>query len=202
MVIGGFARRLHKQFSDVEPVRQSAEVILSEAERLEKMVADIEAFCGLPQPIPRPMAGDRLIEGLMRGVADVCQAQSIQVKATTRGAVKDFEADEELLEIALRNIVTNAIEAMPDGGNLELSLDFQPNALVISVKDHGLGITPQDLPNVFDPFFTSKTRGSGLGLTAAHRIVSDHGGEIVIHSAVGQGTEVKIVLPGVGSTPN
>jgi signal transduction histidine kinase len=202
MVIGGFARRLHKQFSDVEPVRKSTEVILSETERLEQMVADIEAFCRLPQPTLRPVAPNRLLERLMRGMADVRQAQSIRVKATTRGASKDFEADEELLEIALKNIVTNAIEAMPNGGNLELSLDFQPNVLVISVKDQGLGITPQDLPNVFDPFFTSKTRGSGFGLTVAHRIVSDHGGEIVIDSVAGQGTDVKIIFPTVPSPMN
>jgi signal transduction histidine kinase len=202
MVIGGFARRLHKQFGDVEPVRKSAEVILSEAERLEQMVVDIEAFCGLPQPTLRPVVADRLIERLMRGVTDVCQARGVQVKARSSGPVRDFDADEGLIEIALRNIVTNAIESMPDGGLLELSLDFQPDVLVISVKDQGVGIAPQDLPNVFDPFFTSKTRGSGLGLTASHRIVSDHGGEIVIHSTAGHGTEVKIILPTIGSPVN
>ena len=82
---------------------------------------------------------------------------------------------------------------------MEVSLDFEPDVVVMSVKDQGLGIAPEDLPNVFDPFFTSKTRGSGLGLTASHRIVYDHGGEIVIHSTVGAGTDVKIILPTVGS---
>jgi signal transduction histidine kinase len=202
MVIGGFARRLHKQFGDVEPVRKSAEVILSEAERLEQMVVDIEAFCRLPQPTLGRVVAERLIEHLMRGLADVCQAQGIEVRTRTKGPVRDFNADEGLIEIALKNIVTNAIEAMPDGGILELSLDFQPDALVMSVKDQGPGIAPQDLPSVFDPFFTSKTRGSGLGLTASHRIVSDHGGEIVIHSTMGQGTDVKIILPTAGTPVN
>lgn len=199
MVIGGFARRLRKQFGDVEPVRKSAEVILSEAERLERMVVDIEAFCRLPQPTLRPVVLDRLMERLVRGVADACQAHGIEVRTGISGPVREFNADEALLEIALNNIVTNAIEAMPDGGTLEVSLDVQPDVVVMSVKDQGLGIAPEDLPNVFDPFFTSKTRGSGLGLTASHRIVYDHGGEIVIQSTVGVGTDVKIILPTVGS---
>jgi hypothetical protein len=199
MVIGGFARRLHKQFGDVEPVRKSAEVILSEAERLERMVVDIEAFCRLPQPTMRPVVVDRLIERLVRGVADVCQAHGIEVRTGISAPVREFNGDEALLEIALNNIVTNAIEAMPDGGTLEVSLDVQPDVVVMSVKDQGLGIAPEDLPNVFDPFFTSKTRGSGLGLTASHRIVYDHDGEIVIRSTVGVGTDVKIILPTVGS---
>jgi signal transduction histidine kinase len=66
---------------------------------------------------------------------------------------------------------------------------------VISVRDNGTGIAPEDLPRIFDPFFTSKTRGSGLGLTTVNRIVSDHGGEVKVSSTPGKGTEVHLFLP-------
>ncbi|HAA05395.1 MAG TPA: hypothetical protein DCZ69_12945 [Syntrophobacteraceae bacterium] len=195
MVIGGFARRLHKQFGDVEAVRKGAEVILSETERLERMVSDIEAFCKLRQPVKAPVVVSDLIDRMVDGIADTLAAQGIRINRSSGPQPSELEADGELLEIAVRNIVTNAMEAMPGGGALELHVDSRVEDLVLTVKDHGCGISPQDLPNVFDPFFTSKTRGSGLGLTVAHRIVSEHGGEILIDSEVGKGTEVKVVLP-------
>jgi signal transduction histidine kinase len=195
MVIGGFARRLHKQYADVEQVRKSTEVIISETERLERMVVDIENLCKLRQPLVLPVSVGSMVEHLIQDLADSCQAQGVEIKVNSRTRMKEIQADEELLRIALKNIANNAIEAMPNGGLLELDLDDGSDGLVITIKDRGVGIAPDDLPNVFDPFFTSKTRGSGLGLTAAHRIVSDHGGEIVINSTPGQGTEVRILLP-------
>ena len=66
---------------------------------------------------------------------------------------------------------------------------------MISVRDTGTGIAPEDLSRIFDPFFTSKTQGSGLGLTTVNRIVSDHGGEVKVSSVPGKGTEVEIFLP-------
>jgi signal transduction histidine kinase len=195
MVIGGFARRLHKQYADVEAVRKSTEVIISETERLERMVVDIENLCKLRQPILLPVSVGSMVEHLIQDLANSCQAQGIEIKVNSRTRMKEIQADEGLLRIALKNIANNAIEAMPNGGLLELDLDDGSDGLVITIKDRGVGIAPDDLPNVFDPFSTSKTRGSGLGLTAAHRIASDHGGEIAINSTLGQGTEVRILLP-------
>ncbi len=97
--------------------------------------------------------------------------------------------------MALGKVFLNAAEAMGSGGTLELNLSTHPGNLIISIRDSGVGIQPENLNNIFDPFYTSKTSGSGLGLATVHRIISDHSGEIEIDSRPGMGTEVRIRLP-------
>jgi signal transduction histidine kinase len=103
--------------------------------------------------------------------------------------------DERLLGWALSHLILNAREAMPRGGRLEVALALESARVLISLSDTGAGISHADLPYVFDPFFSSKPDGTGMGLVTVHRIIADHRGEIQISSAVGEGTEVKIRLP-------
>ena len=194
-VIGGFALRLQAQLADGDPIRDTVEIILSQAERLERMVTDIETFSRLRQPVPQPLQIHSVIEASLREVSDLMESRSIRVIEGLSAEVETVEADEELLVLALSKVLLNAIEAMPTGGTLELNLSSHPDRLVLSIKDTGVGIQPENLTNVFDPFFTSKTRGSGLGLATVHRIISDHSGEIEIDSTPEKGTEVRIRLP-------
>jgi signal transduction histidine kinase len=195
MVIGGFARRLQAQFPDGDPMRDTVEIILAQTERLERMVTDIEAFSRLRRPVLRLLSISRVIEESLRKLSDRLESQAIRVIERFSKETPDIAADEELLGLALGNVLLNAIEAMPAGGILELGLSTYANGLLISVKDSGVGIQHENLPSVFDPFFTSKTTGSGLGLATVHRIISDHSGEIEIDSIPTQGTEVRIRLP-------
>ena len=103
--------------------------------------------------------------------------------------------DKAQISIALINLLRNAADVMPDGGTIAISSFWERDFLVISVKDEGPGIDAADLPRIFDPFFTAKAQGSGLGLTTVNRIVSDHRGEIKVWSRPGEGTEFKIYLP-------
>jgi two-component system sensor histidine kinase HydH len=102
--------------------------------------------------------------------------------------------DKDQMTRALIHLMCNAGEAMPSGGTLSIQTRWQAGALTISVKDNGPGIAPENLSRIFDPFFTSKTQGSGLGLTTVNRIVSDHGGEVKVSSTPGEGTEIEILL--------
>jgi signal transduction histidine kinase len=174
---------------------KSTEVILRETERLERMVMDIESFCRLPQPVLQPVPASTVLDRVLEDLTDKLKSQGIGIKRNFREPLPRLQADAKLLELALTNIVSNAIEAMPGGGLLELGMDCQADRLLIFIRDSGVGIAAGDLANIFDPFFTSKTRGSGLGLTAAHRIISDHSGEITVSSELGKGTEVRIALP-------
>jgi len=98
------------------------------------------------------------------------------------------------MTVALVHLLHNAADAMPHGGAISLKTCWEGDLLSISVKDNGHGIKPEDLPRIFDPFFTSKTHGSGLGLTTVNRIVSDHNGEVEVSSVPGEGTEVRLLL--------
>jgi signal transduction histidine kinase len=195
MIIGGFARRLQAQFADNSQIRHTTEIILTQTERLERMVVDIEAFSKLGQPVPKPLKIDEVLEAALRDISDSIQSREIEVIKSFPHEVPPMNGDAGLLKLASRNLLLNAVEAMPVGGILELSFSPQADGLVLSIRDSGVGIPPEDLPNIFDPFFTSKTQGSGLGLTTVHRIISDHSGEIKVSSAPGEGTEVTIRLP-------
>jgi len=194
-VIGGFARRLKKELVASETAQRGLDVILAEAERLERMVSDIEDFCKLPAPSPGKVDLARLLERVLQGFSDWMDRRSIVTEVLSEGLACHAWADEKLLEVACRNVIQNAVEAMPEGGRIEIELKTVDKGLALMFRDTGPGIPPESLPYVFEPFYTSRTRGSGLGLTKVHRIVCDHGGDVNISSVVGKGTEVLITLP-------
>jgi signal transduction histidine kinase len=103
------------------------------------------------------------------------------------------------MQEAVLNLLLNAMDAMPDGGKIEISttrttLQGKP-MLRVDMTDSGAGISPEDLPILFDPFFSTKTRGVGLGLSNVKRIVEAHGGSVVVDSLPGNGATFAILLP-------
>jgi len=103
--------------------------------------------------------------------------------------------DSSQLSVALANLVENALEAMPQGGTLNLKVLREDRSLVITIKDTGCGIPKDQLTAIYDPFVTSKAKGAGLGLTLVNQVVSNHHGDIRITSEVQKGTVVIIRLP-------
>lgn len=195
MVIGGFARRLLKQFEDNEPVTKNVGIILSETERLEQMVSDVEAFSRLRSPEPRPVDVGEVLKSVLQDLDERILSHDVEVKMDIPGELPFVECDEDLIALAMKNILLNALDAMPSGGLLAVRAIARHDRLVISIDDTGVGIPLEDLANVFDPFFTSKQRGSGLGLTTVHRIISEHSGEVKLSSVPGGGTQVRVCLP-------
>ncbi|MGD8632505.1 MAG: ATP-binding protein [Anaerolineales bacterium] len=105
--------------------------------------------------------------------------------------------DAQQIEQVLINLITNAIQAMPDGGDLFIDLEHLDERVEVSVRDEGIGIPEEYLGKIFDPFFTTKAEGegTGLGLSVSYGIVSEHGGHIDVESELGQGTTFKVTLP-------
>ena len=109
--------------------------------------------------------------------------------------------DAERLRTALVNILTNArhaVAARPSaiaGPDIEITTHRAPNSFRITIRDRGIGVKPEDLPNVFDPYFTTKRTGSGLGLAIAKNIIDGMGGSVALDSRPGDGTEIRIDLP-------
>jgi signal transduction histidine kinase len=101
------------------------------------------------------------------------------------------------MEQAFNNVLKNALQAMPEGGTLRIETHHDPERrqVLVSFRDTGTGIQPDDLPNVFRPFFTTKPGGTGLGLAISSRIVDAHGGRLSVMSTQGQGTEFTFMLP-------
>jgi signal transduction histidine kinase len=106
--------------------------------------------------------------------------------------------DRELLQQALLNLMINACEAMPGGGELRLIASRPEEGRIgLDIEDTGVGIAPEELPKIFDLYYTTKSRGSGIGLSMVYRIIQLHGGEVTVSSTPGQGTRFTITLPEV-----
>jgi len=128
--------------------------------------------------------------------------------------VAPIDADEGQLVQAIGNLVMNAKQAMPSGGQVTIHIasvsvkncaqpPLAPGTYVrISVRDQGCGIAPEHLPRVFDPYFTTKATGSGLGLASVHSIVNQHGGHVGVSSTPGKGSEFSLYLPISVAAPN
>jgi len=109
-------------------------------------------------------------------------------------------ADRELMGQALANLVVNAIQSMPRGGTVTLSARSAPGeSVLIRVTDEGEGIPPEELDQIFRLYYTTKTGGSGIGLSLVYRIVQMHDGQIDVDSTVGKGTTITLTLPRAGT---
>ncbi len=106
-----------------------------------------------------------------------------------------FEFDPELVKLAIGNLVQNALQASSSGSEVELRADLNGDLVRILVADHGEGIQPQHLENIFNPFFTTKTNGVGLGLAIVSKIIDEHHGRVNVFSEPGAGTTFEVLLP-------
>ncbi|MFA5110915.1 MAG: ATP-binding protein [Desulfobaccales bacterium] len=195
MVIGGFVRRFQRGLAADDPAQEVAGLILGEINRLERMVAEIEAFAATPLPDLKPRDLVKLVDQVLADTAGALEARQITVERRLAPDLPLIPLDERLLGEALRLLIDNAMDAMAAGGRLTVEVAPEPQGLRLTVRDTGTGIPPEDIPYLFDPFFSSKPQGTGMGLTKVHQVVSDHHGEIRIDSAPGQGAEVNMWLP-------
>jgi signal transduction histidine kinase len=170
--------------------------IRSEARRLNRILSDFLRFAR-PQEIHRA-PGDigeviQHVSGLIRD--DRSRAPRVDVKVAVDPSVPRFAFDRDQLAQVLWNVALNGVEAMNGRGRLSLEVARQNDAVALAVSDTGPGIPRAHLPRVFEPFYSGKPNGSGLGLTIAERIVAAHGGRIEIDSEPGRGTRVTLLFP-------
>jgi len=194
--IGGFAHRIKKDMcSDNEKLTEYVDIILYEAQRLEKVLTDIHEFAELLSAEPTLSDLNTIMNNLKEKFLAISRDQGIQIRASIPDDLPCITMDAQQIKFALFNIVQNSVESMDEGGILSIEVRVVSGRIVISVADTGCGIDAENLDDVYDPFFSSKTKGVGLGLTMVHQIVMNHCGRISIESEKGKGTTVIIELP-------
>jgi two-component system sensor histidine kinase AtoS len=207
-----FSRHLSRRFEDPEFRQKFQAVVPRELERINTIV---ERLLELARPAPltfRPVRLPALLERVLELYGERLEAQSVRVTRAWGRDVPAVWADQEALYRALVNLVTNALDAMPRGGRLTLRVGWSeaevlgvPRAggrrVAVEIEDTGAGIDPKDLDRVFNPFFSTKEGGTGLGLALTQKIVEDHGGSIDVRSAPGAGAAFRLVLPLMPATP-
>lgn len=196
--IGGFARKLRDGIGEGTRQERYLDVIVAEVERLEGMVREIEAFvafsrkgCGFFTPVDL----GRVLRALLDALGGETAAGGVRILWESPGELPPVYGDEALLRELFGGILENALEAMPRGGDLSVRVRPDDRWVRVWVEDTGVGIPEEDLDAIFDPFYTSKTSGAGLGLAKAYLIVGDHSGSIDFESCLGTGTTCTVSLP-------
>jgi len=203
VTIGGFTRRMLKNSAEDDPNRKYLEIILKNVASLEKMVEQLVAL--------KSAVASRTIPSDINGVVSLAlerkegqiRGQKIMVDTRFMENPPLVPADHENLTTAIANIIENSIEAMENSPLKQLSITTGTDRDYFEIKiiDSGRGIAPDAMKNIYDPFYTSKTYGPGLGLTFALKTIRSHEGTISVQSEIGKGTCFIIRIPLEVSSP-
>lgn len=178
---------------------RKVKVLEREAERLQTLFdkfLNLTATHGLQRASTDINA---MVRGLVEFFEPSARDANVKVEVDLAAELPICNADEKLLRQALLNIVINGQQAMPDGGTLGITTEVDGDAVVIKVSDTGGGVAPEDRNRILRPFFSTKARGNGLGLSITQRIVGDHGGMLSFESNPSEGTTFIIRLPQSGT---
>jgi signal transduction histidine kinase len=182
-----------------EPGRKPMEDLLQvAAQEVERLDGILHQFLRAVRPVtltlesaePRKIL-EETVDFLGHEIAD----RGVRVEIESADPLPSIRVDRGQIRQAFFNLIKNAVEAMPGGGVLHLSLSSDDRMVAITFRDTGSGIQPETLSRIFDPYYTTKAGGSGLGMMIVQRVLRDHGGELDIRSEPGRGTHLTLFLP-------
>ncbi len=194
VAVGGFARAILSRphlSENMEYIR----IIADEALRLERILTDALRFIKSNEPQRESVSLEAALRTTVSLVQERCQSQRIEIIEEYLASPFSVEADTELLQQVFQNLLINAVDAMPRGGTLLIRMRETNDAVELDITDSGEGIAEQDMDKIFDLFYTTKQKGTGLGLPIVHDILDKHHWKHRLDSIPGQGTTFTIVFP-------
>ncbi|MCZ6635054.1 MAG: ATP-binding protein, partial [bacterium] len=178
-----------------DPRKAHIQKVIGEVRTLDRVISEFLEFAR-PAPVqPEWVELGLLVEEAFFLVAPELEAGNIAYQTTISKGSRVF-VDRGQIKQALVNVMKNAIQAMPEGGNLTVRAGLEADGVCLEVIDTGVGIAPSDLNRLFEPFFSTREKGSGLGLAIVQQIVRENGGRVVLESVPGSGTTCRLILPG------
>jgi|1186.fasta_scaffold04640_2 signal transduction histidine kinase len=193
--IAGVIEIISRDLPSTSPARAVVKDVRQEINRINHIVTDL-LHTARPHP---PKVGKSDLNTTVEHAVMLGRQQGlskgIEIALHKDPSLPEIEHDSDQIHQVLLNLLLNSIQATDQGGKIVVTMERQPSTAVIEVTDNGRGITPEHLPNIFRPFFTTKGEGTGLGLSLARRIVEEHQGRIDVTSTVGEGTTFAVVLP-------
>jgi PAS domain S-box-containing protein len=211
-----FAQLLPERYQDSDFRDTFSNLIGHEIDRIDSLVNQLLRFARPAKPILKPLHAHEILEKALTLVGHRLYQKDIKLQRLWQADIDTIHGDADQLEQVFLNFFLNAMDAMKTKGELSVTTEIrsdehwvnpraysnggngngrEPEALLISIRDTGEGIRPEDLAHVFDPFFTTKDYGTGLGLSVVHGIVQEHGGQIEVESELQKGTVFHILLP-------
>jgi PAS domain S-box-containing protein len=183
-------------------VKGYLDILRSEVQRIHRIVENFLRFSKPSIPEVTPLDLNPFLERILSLVAFEAADHGVTIETQVGPGLDSVPGDEGQLSQVFLNLVINALQAMPSGGALSVVTQAQNGCAEVSVKDTGEGIPRDVLPHVFDPYFTTRPGGVGLGLVIAHRIVEGHHGTIDVVSEAGKGATMTVRLPLIGVAPS
>jgi two-component system nitrogen regulation sensor histidine kinase NtrY len=180
------------QFDEV--FRESTQTLLAELANLKQIIGRFSDFAKMPAPEMQPVNFNELAEAALKLFEPQLAQSRVQAKSELDPRLRPVQADPEQMTRVLRNLVLNAIDAMPEGGTLTVRTVALAGGVRLEVSDTGQGLTPEECERLFTPYYTTKTHGTGLGLAIVQSVVSDHKGRIAVESQPGKGSTFRIEL--------
>ncbi|MGA2981348.1 MAG: ATP-binding protein [Terriglobales bacterium] len=179
-----------------EVFNEGTATLLAEIDNLKTIIGRFSEFSKMPRPQRRSTQINDVVHSVLRVFhAQLQENNQIGVHTELADALPEISADPDLLHRALQNLVLNAIDAMPQGGELAIRTSTLGDRIELSVSDTGSGLTQEECGRLFTPYYTTKQHGTGLGLAIVQSVVSDHGGKISVESTKEKGTTFRIELP-------
>ena len=176
-------------------LQQSIDVARSEVRRLDSIVTQFLRAIRPSQPRLHPENVNAIVEEAVRFFTPEIQDRDMVVEQELRADLPLLQLDREQMKQAFYNVIKNSLEAMRRHGTLRIRTDLDDTHVIVSFVDTGAGMSAENLSRVFQPYFTTKPSGTGLGLLIVRRIVREHGGELSIESTEGKGLTLTIRLP-------
>jgi signal transduction histidine kinase len=195
VTIGGFAKTLSRfSFTDSK-IKVNIDIIIEEVKRLEKILNNITDFGKPSKPEMVDTQICEIMENTCMLMENYFQEKHIRLQKKYETSLPEIPVDPTQIKQVFLNILMNAVESMPDGGKLDVNIESVDESIKIYIIDTGKGIQQGVLENIYDPFFTTKPSGTGVGLSVSLKIIEDHGGTIGATSKQEKGTTMLITLP-------
>ena len=191
------AEMLHRRSAKSNPqvMEEMASNITSEVDRMNGLVASFLDFARPLELHPAREALRTVFDEALRDQAELATSRGVRVVAEGAESIPQFPFDRNLLRVALSNLLQNAIQASASGQEVQLTAQRNEEDVVILVRDFGEGIAREHLESIFNPFFTTKPKGVGLGLALVAKIIDEHGGRVHVTREHGRGTMYEISVP-------
>jgi two-component system sensor histidine kinase HydH len=193
----GFLQYFQRKLDLQEQDRTYLMVMVNEVDRLNGVISNLLEFARPKEPVLEPCDLAELVRHVLTLSESDLQAKQLQVSLDIAAYLPQIHLDCDQMTQVILNILLNAMQATEPNGVIQIAahLDQAMNRIELTINDNGKGIAPEDLPKLFDPFFSTKKHGAGLGLAIAYTIIENHHGEITVESEEGRGSTFRIRLP-------
>jgi len=193
--IKGLALLLKSRFQEKSNDRETADILVQEVERLNRSIGELLDYTRPQKLIKEDVHPEEVVRKALSLIRMDAESMGVKTGIHVTGIIPAIQADQDKLNQVFLNLFLNSIQAMEHGGKLDIQITNEGSNVTFTVKDTGCGIDKDDLPRVFDPYFTTKPEGTGLGLAMSVKIIEEHGGTISFHSEPDKGTTVIVTLP-------